>query len=82
MEDCTNSPPTAFSPKLLPTVAVYVHVWPAEFVHVALADAPTVKHVTLRLDFNRGEIGELGTAVTPARRGVSNRRRRVKDIGI
>lgn len=31
---------------MLPTTPVKLHVWPALFVQVAVADEPTVKHVT------------------------------------
>lgn len=75
----TYSPPEAFSPKLLPTVSVNVQVWPAELVHVAVAVAPTVKHVTLRL--SRGEAGlELGAARVVLARGSRARRRYARAI--
>lgn len=53
----THSPPlTLFVPKLLPTVPVQRHVFPAEFCHVAVAVAPIFRQVTER--FSRGSTGE------------------------
>ena len=53
----THSPPlTLLVPKLLPTVPVQRHVFPAEFVHVAVAVAPILRQVTER--FSRDSTGE------------------------
>lgn len=51
-------------PKLLPTTPVHRHVFPAAFVQVAVALAPTFKHVTER--FERGSRGEADTRAVVA----------------
>lgn len=56
----THSPPlTLFLPKLLPTVPLHLQVWPAAFVHVAVAVDPIARHViacTIRTTLKQARI--------------------------
>ena len=52
-----------FFPKLLPTVPVQLHVLPAAFFHVAVADWPTFRQVIERFE-RRPEAGEA-EAIAP-----------------
>ena len=63
----TYSPPvTLLVPKLLPTTPVHLHVFPAAFFQVAVAVAPTFRHVTAR--FSSDSTGEADASAAAAKR--------------
>ena len=69
--DCTYSPPvTLLVPKLLPTAPVQRHVLPAAFFHVAVAVAPTLRHVTVRLERGGESMGEAEVSAAAAAKRV------------
>lgn len=67
----TYSPPvTLLVPKLLPTTPVQRHVFPAAFFQVAVAVAPTLRHVTARFSRCSGSTGELDVRAAAVARNV------------
>jgi hypothetical protein len=67
----TYSPPvTLLVPKLLPTAPVQRHVLPAAFFQVAVAVAPTLRHVTERFERGGESMGEADVSAAAAVRSV------------
>ena len=61
---------TLLVPKLLPTAPVQRHVLPAAFFQVAVAVAPTLRHVTERLERGGESTGEAEVSAAAAAKRV------------
>ena len=57
-------------PKLLPTAPVQRHVFPAAFFQVAVAVAPTLRHVTARFERGGESMGEADVSAAAAVKSV------------
>lgn len=67
----THSPLlTLLIPKLLPTTPIQRHVFPAAFVQVAVAGAPTLRHVMSRFSTESMGEADASTARNAARETV------------
>ena len=55
-------------PKLLPTVPVQRHVFPAAFFHVAVAVEPTLRQVIARFSKRLDSMGEASVRAAAAKR--------------